>query len=473
MASISFTCPHCDKLLRTSSRPAAGKKIKCPACGDAFVPTFEDEEEGAAIQEKPKPKTPVKASSTSVSEKKPRRDEVEHSQKKAKRTVDDQDDDDADDDQPAKKSKKGKKKAGGSKTVLLFALAGGGVFLLLGACIIGAFVWPGFLNSNQKLAQAGPPKEKAVVILDSNSIGEFVSPQSSFLIGANTKSLREKNQLDAIVKNLEGRSPPNQKMPPELLELFRNSDRILVSSALHQGRKDQFVAVLAPTPDVIAKLKSMPQIGPEEMLAGKYRIHRSTADSVSVPKLFVFPGDRSVLLSDLNDDEILQILDPVYNKQLKPCPAAGLSKAVEQSHLWGAWAFDDEARLLFNDPGDLGKQAPDLQKMIPVLQQAKGSTLAANFENGKWSIRINVECANNNDAKTLKDGADSTRASLTKMLELLVAFGQAPPSAVKDLNSIQIQSAEATTTLSAQVSSQTIFDLGAKKTVDPKKTKGK
>ena len=48
---VSVTCPNCAKVLRLSARPAHGKKIKCPACEEAFVPELDDEESG--IQSKP------------------------------------------------------------------------------------------------------------------------------------------------------------------------------------------------------------------------------------------------------------------------------------------------------------------------------------------------------------------------------------------------------------------------------------
>jgi phage FluMu protein Com len=51
--TIRFTCPHCAKVLRTSTRPAQGKKVKCPACDEAFVPDLDDAKESTSIQERP------------------------------------------------------------------------------------------------------------------------------------------------------------------------------------------------------------------------------------------------------------------------------------------------------------------------------------------------------------------------------------------------------------------------------------
>src|SRR4051794_6353751 len=45
-----MTCPHCDKVLKSSAPLPAGKKVKCPGCGEGFV--TRDEPEATAIQAK-------------------------------------------------------------------------------------------------------------------------------------------------------------------------------------------------------------------------------------------------------------------------------------------------------------------------------------------------------------------------------------------------------------------------------------
>ena len=52
-AKFTYSCPHCDKVLKTGVRPAAGKKIKCPACDEPFVPELDNDDEESGFQEKP------------------------------------------------------------------------------------------------------------------------------------------------------------------------------------------------------------------------------------------------------------------------------------------------------------------------------------------------------------------------------------------------------------------------------------
>jgi hypothetical protein len=489
MASISFTCPHCEKVLRTTTRPAPGKKIKCPACAEIFVPQIDDDE-AAAIQANPsaKTKTALKTESA-ANDKKPARaeDDEDAPRKKAKRTdaaeADDDapkkkskrardEDDDDEDDRPAKKVKKSKKKAGSMMTVALLAVAGVGVFLGLGACGIGAFVWPGFLRSSDKqIAQGGRNDlvKKGPTEFNHNEIADLVSPKSVYLIGFNTKALREANQLNAMLKKLDDTAALGNKMPNEYRDLLRTSDKMLIGVLNFGGKTVEVMAVLMPTAEALASFKSSPTLGAESKINDKYRVQRPGVNVPGVPKTLVYAGDRTVLLTDLPDDQIALILDPIQSKQTVPSPAAALGKTVEQAHIWAAVAFDDEVRKLFNDPGEAGKQSPELQQAFQVVQRAKGSSMAANFETSKWNVRLNVECANADDAKRLKDLADSARASLAKLLATLADFGQAPKSALSDFNSVSVQSQGATATLTAQVSQKTITDFGAKQPFDPKK----
>jgi uncharacterized Zn finger protein (UPF0148 family) len=90
--TIAVSCPSCDKALKVKDE-LAGKKVKCPACGEPIVVAAADE---------PEPETAVQE---------PRRKARE----------------DEDDDRPRKKKKKKKK----SNTLLWIALGGGAGLLLL------------------------------------------------------------------------------------------------------------------------------------------------------------------------------------------------------------------------------------------------------------------------------------------------------------------------------------------------------
>jgi predicted Zn finger-like uncharacterized protein len=49
--AISFTCPSCESDLRLKDE-LAGRKVKCPRCGDVIAIPADDEDEGR--EEKPR-----------------------------------------------------------------------------------------------------------------------------------------------------------------------------------------------------------------------------------------------------------------------------------------------------------------------------------------------------------------------------------------------------------------------------------
>jgi phage FluMu protein Com len=133
--SIRFTCPKCGKVLRTSTRPAQGKKIKCPECAEAFVPDLDDAEESTAIQERPS--LTAKAQSSS----KNRADDDGDDMPANKRGCDEDDDG-----RPPRKKRKANQKSGGKiMLMVLFLLGGGGLFMVCAGVGVTAFIWPGFL----------------------------------------------------------------------------------------------------------------------------------------------------------------------------------------------------------------------------------------------------------------------------------------------------------------------------------------
>jgi hypothetical protein len=158
--------------LLSSTRPPAGKKVTCPACGHAFVPDLPEETAVLA--------GPVKANPTDADDA-PRRkrssdpdDPDDRPRSKSKSRVEEDEDDDRgpprkrrryeddDDDLPIKKKKK--KKQANSMMLIGLLLAGGGVLLVfMIMCGIGAFVWPGFLVQQQRPAVAQnkgePPRD--------------------------------------------------------------------------------------------------------------------------------------------------------------------------------------------------------------------------------------------------------------------------------------------------------------------------
>ena len=123
--TIAISCPSCDRPLKVKD-DLAGKRVKCPGCGEpVLVEVIDEAEPEAAIQEKPRRKVVA---------------------------------DDEPDDRPRKKKKKKKK----SNMLLWIGLAGGAAFLLL--LVAAGLLWFFVFNrpTEQKSTEQakGPPRTK-------------------------------------------------------------------------------------------------------------------------------------------------------------------------------------------------------------------------------------------------------------------------------------------------------------------------
>ena len=55
MPVVTFSCPECDKVLKSAKPIPAGKKIKCPTCAAVFpMPAQDDEELSTKVSTKPR-----------------------------------------------------------------------------------------------------------------------------------------------------------------------------------------------------------------------------------------------------------------------------------------------------------------------------------------------------------------------------------------------------------------------------------
>ena len=128
MANVRLTCPECDKVFKASGEPSPGKKVKCPACKHAFVPTPDEDEDESDGEDEPRPKAKTSAKKNSADRpQKRRRDEDDE----------EEDDDNEEDDVPVKKKKKKKKSNAGA--VLYWVYRGVSVLVLL--VLLGVLAW--------------------------------------------------------------------------------------------------------------------------------------------------------------------------------------------------------------------------------------------------------------------------------------------------------------------------------------------
>jgi phage FluMu protein Com len=459
---VSFTCPNCAKVLRASARPPAGKKIKCPACGEAFVPDLDEEEEEATrIQAKPSAKAKAKAAAS-------RDDDEDDDRPRGKRSRADDDDDkddderprgkrsradedDDDDDRLVKKKKKAAKKSGGKLMMIL-----GGVFLVGGAllscvlCGVGAFLWPGFLlskNNNEMLA--------------------FVAPDANFLLGGRPKELKTKF---APFKDMfaQAAGPGGGNQIPELEDMLTNSEQILLFMNTNDFGKKMVLIARADAAD-IDRLKRSNKLEAAKTVGGHamHKIKNQNQGFGNGPERVVFADGRLVILTDLDETQFVATLNRGKKDPAKSA-AIDLSRSVDKSPLWLAVTFDGEARRTLRTGFDkAGQMSPAMKAAAPAVDGAKGITVTFDVTPANdIKITASMMCKNADDAAKVKTGVEEGWTMVKGLLNAAAMMGQPQPGQdqaqkliLKDLNSMSFNANGDTATGTLTFSNPTIQEM--------------
>jgi hypothetical protein len=452
---ISFTCPNCAKVLRSSTRPPAGKKVKCPACGEPFVPELDEEEaEATAIQSKPGSKAKAAPRDDDDEDAKPRSkknradDDDDGDDEKPRGKKKRADEDEEEDDRPVKK-KKAKKKSGSGMLLMVGGLVvlGGGALLSCALCGVGAFVWPGFLTSKKSNLEA------------------FVPPDANLVMGGNPKMLKTKAaELEKIIR-LQGMQ---QKNANEELE-FSNSEQVLMFGNTRNLMGNQFTIVCVASQADIDKLKRNPGIGAPQTLGGHNNVHKVTdqgrMNGVSYDYV-AFTSNNIVVMSNGDQQSFIATLDR-GKKPAQPNAALDLSRSVDRSHFWIAMTLDANMRDdLKRGMGQKGPMMPAaIGNAIPAVDGIKGVTVTIDIaDNQDIKIAANVPCNNADDATKVKVAAEDGWNQVKALLQLGLAFQQpgqekVPQAFVKDLTSIEFVTQGSTATAKMKLTSQAIQEL--------------
>ncbi len=295
---------------------------------------------------------------------------------------------------------------------------------------------------------------------NNNNIYDFVYPQSNYLLGANTRDLRFRSQLDGVIKEVEGFLPPGS--PPIFVDIARSSDSILVSVD-SSNKQTLIIGFTFSSPQAMQGVKAKLKLGGEEILADRYRIHRQ--DGKDLAPIVAFPGDRLMLLCGLTDEELLGVLRDADDKQVKPCPALALSNAVKNDPLWVAVAFSDKDRKELEE-STASLKLPQAKPILDTVTRAKGVSVALSpFPAGNYQIRVNVACADADDAKQVVSSILDLRSFFQKEWVPVV---QASIGVQTLINTIALQNNGETATASVFFSKQTILEF-ANLLTNPKK----
>jgi hypothetical protein len=452
MASIRVTCPKCDERVRLSERPEDGEKVKCPECGKGFVPELDDEDDH---------RTRIQAKSTAKGTSSSRSDPDDEPRRKRSRA--DEDDDRGrrkgreDDDDGRGKKAKAKPKSG----MMMYLMIGGGVFGI-GACLfscalfgVAGFVWPGFfLSKNELLA--------------------YVPPDSNFLIGGNSKQLKEK--FAAFNDMMMRDQGFNNNGVPEMEDLLARADNFVVAfntndfKGMFGGARQITVtfAISGAAADV-DRLRRSNAVGESRTVNGQ-TFHRFTPPGgggfgPNGQAYIAFPNKTTVVISTATEADMAVALNRA-KKGPPTSPVIELARSVDKSPLWLALAFDgDMQRGMRNMFEESGKRFPTMRDAAPAAENAKGMTFTLDMYKGKdVKLTASIKCKNSADAGKMKIGLEDGWAGVKGLLNL--AGGNAPPDKaraqelmIRDLNSMAFKTSGDTATATLTFAFETIDEL--------------
>jgi hypothetical protein len=434
-------------VLRCSARPPQGKKIKCPACGHAFLPELDDDE-ATGIREKPSPL--AKRSSRKIDD----GDPDEKPRSKGSRDDDDddglpdrkrrRDEDDDEDDRPIKKKRK--KKSGSVMIMIGLGVFGlGGALLSCVLCGVGAFLWPGFL-------------------LPRADLEAFVPPDANVVMSGNPKLMRTKSaNLEKLMRQ-QAAFAQRANGQAQLEDVSLNSERML-PFCYTNGFENKLVTIFQSTWSDIAKIKRNPNLGPAQTIGGHANIHKAIDQGKrnGLPAFIAFPGKNVVLTTEHDEKALLAALDR-GKKPKEPNPALELSRRVDKSPFWMAVSLDANARgQLRRDLAQGAVMVPALANTAAAVDGIKGGTVAFDITS-KEDVQIDavVLCQNADGAGKIKAGAEAGLNLVKVGLQFAPqGLGQPriPPTLIADLNSIVFSTKDASATASMKLSSQTLQDL--------------
>jgi phage FluMu protein Com len=478
--SNTFSCPECNKVLKTAAPVPTGKKIKCPNCQAIFAVTGNGAPSSAVTEAR---KLPPKASAPApVAEELP----PEPGPRRGKSRVDDDDDDrtarkpryrdeedeerpariarargrdeeedrgdDEDEDERAVRRKKKRKKSG-SGGLLVGLLVGIPLVLVLVGVLIGGFVWPGFFLGPRR----GTGQENLMAYLPANS---------PIVLGVDLSSLgaKERSNLDFIINN--PMAFQLGQVPQGALQALRDSQKWVV--AIDPASKQITCAILMRKPMDVDKIK---RSFAAQDLPGKsiYRVNPVIPNQswylgiVNDRVLLWGSGAENSFIDLVQSDGTTSRLRPDIDEQVR---------AIQTNKFWSVVALDDAEiakGLKKIDAKDLAK-APGAEALLPILQRARHTSFWIDEgPQAAWlKFSLAAKCGNDADAQTLKTSVQNLWN--TQVKPMLSAGGLALlfqgqdtkglSAAINDLNkTFQVTSEGSTVTASVQLSEQTLKEL--------------
>lgn len=452
--AVQFSCPECDKVLKSANPIAPGKKVKCPSCGTVFAPAVkpaapkmtsaeetvelprtkpaaqgkstkpepfaEDDEQPAAKPKgvqarKPAPKPAVDVDDDD--------DEPPLNVKKKRRPRDESEDDE---ERPRRRAKK-KSSAG------LFIILGL-VVVVLGLGAVAAFIWPGFLKSDTGPRPIAKGKEK--VLAPEEDLWTYVPKDSATVVGLNLGALRASKVAVGLVAQVKAMAPaavPKGGDAKKLEALLDGIDQLLICELPGDPKNKRSLAVALFSADIdLDALKAA--------LAAK-DVPR-TMYMQSGDLFLASPSGKILMFGVLPQPEFTRLAGELGKEDRIPPDLKAQIEKMKDALVWLAQPTTPAATKQVEDAlAPFTLFDPKLKAAIDGLKKSKASGLEAREDGANVHIKARIECQDAKDAQAVQEGlSNAVKTVLPFVLGGLdkkdAKGGGLPPEAAKTIRAI-------------------------------------
>jgi len=361
MTTVTFACPDCRTNLKTSRRITPDRDVRCPTCGTVFPAPPETNSDLLEFDEE---KTDLPAQGIgNGSEPGPRlpcRDE---------RTV--------------------KHSLGSTARRTRGLILGSAMIVIVFTAATAYFAWSAIVNRGHN---AGTGREDPLA---------YVPVDSTLVVGVNLGELADqpdwRQQIEKGLRNLNP-SPGflddcKTNTGIEFTELF---DQVILAYKLDGLNQSEL-----PHTTLIARSKipfnqnkirdSETEMYPE-IVEGKFYYKRNVGEISDLNYLFM-PSNRILILSNLPQYDFEPLVEGDGTEPLLSTEMVTMIRSLQSDPLWGAVPFSEVMRQsLHRDSQAIVKKTPEFAQVLETLSQARAASAKGRWEEGKFSLTMNLVC---------------------------------------------------------------------------------
>jgi hypothetical protein len=358
MASVTFACPDCRTNLKTSRRIGADRDVRCPTCGTIFpappetnsdlLESYEDNNDGFA-EESGTGSEPGTLTSQDA-------------------TV------------PAPSSSRRMRRL----------IVGSALIVVVFTGVTAYFAWSAIVNRGRN---TGTGLEDPLA---------YVPPDSSLVVGINLGQFADRpewrEQIEKGIRNLNI-SPGflddcKKNTGIEFAELF---DQVILAYKLdglnpHETPHTTLIAHSKLPFDQNKIRDAEPEMYPD-IVEGKFYYKRNVGQVLDLDYLFM-PSNRILILSNLPQYDFEPLVEQDGTAPLLSGEMVTLIRGLQNEPLWAALPLHEPVRKgLQRDAQAAATKAPEIAQVFETLSQARAASAKGRWEEEKFSLAVDLVCA--------------------------------------------------------------------------------